>query len=61
MSRTTAEVTVQDVLDLRQATELARGIAELVENIAGAAPYAVLVTAPYDQSWKEVKLTREVE
>lgn len=61
MTRTSVEVTVQNVLDLRQATELARGIAELVESIAGEAPYAVLVTAPYDQAWKEVKLTREVE
>lgn len=61
MSRTTVEVEIQSVLDLHQATELARGIAELVENIAGPAGYKVAVIGPYDQSWKEVKLTREVE
>lgn len=61
MSRTTVEVKIQDILDLQQATELARGIAELVENIAGPAAYSVAVIGPYDQSWKEVKLTREVE
>lgn len=62
MSRTTTvEVKIQDTLDIRQASELARGIADLVENIAGTAAYSVTVIAPYDQSWKEVKLTREVE
>lgn len=61
MTRTTVEVQIQDILDLHQATELARGIAELVENTAGPAAYSVRVAAPFDQSWKEVKVTREVE
>lgn len=62
MSRTTSvEVNIQGVLDIHDASKLARGIAELVEDIAGPAAYSVAVIGPYDQSWKEVKLTREVE
>lgn len=62
MSRTTTvEVKIQDALGIHEATELARGIAELVENVAGPAAYKVAVIGPYDQSWKEVKLTREAE